>query len=202
LVELSGDLATSLSALGLSERQGDEVARNAVLRSSPTMPALSRYTGVLYDALDVPGMTKTEVRRAAGRLCVASALFGLVRGSDPVPAYRLSAASSLPSVGPLGALWRPCLEPLLAEVDELVVDMRSGPYAGLAKVPSAVGVRVVSEGRVAISHFNKAHKGRLARALGTVSREPSGVKGLIRVAERAGLRLEQAGPRVLELVVS
>jgi uncharacterized protein len=205
LVDLAGDLPASLTALGISERQSGEVERNAALRSSPTMPALARYTGVLYDALDVTGMTKAELGRASGRLAVASALFGLVRANDHVPAYRLSASSAIPGVGPLGALWRPALEPVLAGLDGLVIDMRSGPYAGLAKIPGAVTVRVVSQEangrRLAVTHFNKAHKGKLARALSTASREPTTVKTVISVAAKADLHLEQIGPAALELVI-
>jgi cytoplasmic iron level regulating protein YaaA (DUF328/UPF0246 family) len=205
LVDLAGDVPASLTALGISERQSDEVARNAALRSSPTMPALSRYTGVLYDALDVSGMTKAELGRATGRLAVASALFGLVRATDHVPAYRLSASSAIPGVGPLGALWRPVLEPVLAGLDGLVIDMRSGPYAGLAKIPGAVTVRVVSQEangrRLAVTHFNKAHKGKLARALSTANREPNTVRTVISVAAKADLHLEQIGPAALELVI-
>lgn len=201
LIDLARDVPASLAALGLSERQAGEVERNAALRESQTMPALSRYTGVLYDALDVQGMTKAERRRATGRLAVASALFGLVRADDPVPAYRLSASSSIPGIGPLGATWRPALEPVLADVDELVIDMRSGPYAGLAKIPGAVTVRVVSEGRVAVTHFNKAHKGKLARALTTAAKEPASIKALISTAGKAGLYLEQTGDNALELVI-
>lgn len=52
LSELAADVPASLAALDLSARQADEVARNAALRQSPTMPALERYTGVLYDALE------------------------------------------------------------------------------------------------------------------------------------------------------
>jgi cytoplasmic iron level regulating protein YaaA (DUF328/UPF0246 family) len=205
LVDLAGDVPASLTALGITERQTGEVARNAVLHSSPTMPALSRYTGVLYDALDVAGMTKAELGRASGRLVVASALFGLVRANDPVPGYRLSASSSIPGVGTLGALWRPSLEPVLAGLDGLVIDMRSGPYAGLAKIPGAVTIRVVSQEangrRLAVTHFNKAHKGKLARALSTAVREPGTVKAMISVAAKADLHLEQTGPAALELVI-
>lgn len=205
LVDLAGDVPASLAALGISERQSDEVRRNAELRQSPTMPALSRYTGVLYDALDVAGMTRAERGRAAGRLAVASALFGLVRADDPVPSYRLSASSVMPGVGPLGALWRPALGPVLAGLEGLVVDLRSGPYAALAKIPDAVTVQVVSEQaggrRQAVTHFNKAHKGKLARALATAPREPANVAGIVRIATRAGLRLERTSDRGFELVV-
>jgi uncharacterized protein len=205
LIDLASDVPASLAALGLSERQSGEVARNAALRSSPTMPALSRYTGVLYDALDVAGMKPAERKRASGRLAVASALFGLVRADDPVPAYRLSASSALPGVGPLGALWRPALEPVLARIEGLVVDMRSGPYAGLARIPGAITVKVVSEEqggrRLAVTHFNKAHKGKLARALACATAEPDTVRKMITVAAKADLRLEQVGPGSLELVI-
>jgi cytoplasmic iron level regulating protein YaaA (DUF328/UPF0246 family) len=203
LVELSGDVSASLVALKLSERQAAEVQRNAELRRSPTMPALARYTGVLYDALDLPSLTKAQRDRAHQRLAVASALFGAVRGGDPIPAYRLSGGSTIPSIGGLRGLWRPALEPALQGVDELVVDLRSGAYATLARVPQAVVVRVVSEDgsgrRKAVSHFNKAHKGLLARAVTTSRAEPSDVAGLVKVAAAAGLRLEPTGERTADL---
>jgi len=206
LIDLASDVPTSLAALGLSERQRAEVTRNAELRTSPTTPALRRYTGVLYDALDVASMSPAEQARAERRLAVASALFGLVRGGDRIPAYRLSAGSSLPGFPPLRQVWRPVLEPVLSGVDELVVDLRSGAYAALARVPGAVTVRVVAEApsgrRTVVSHHNKAHKGRLARVLATAEDEPSDTAGVVRLAARAGLRLEPTGDRTLDLVVS
>ncbi|MFD9741774.1 peroxide stress protein YaaA [Umezawaea sp. NPDC059074] len=203
LVELAADVPGSLAALALSERQADEVQRNAELWRSPTMPALARYTGVLYDALDLPTLKKGERDRAFHRLAIASALFGVVRGGDPIPAYRLSGGSALPSIGPLGALWRPALEPALAEIDDFVVDLRSGPYATLARIPHAVTVRVVSEDgsgvRKAVSHFNKAHKGLLARALVVSRAEPKNLNGLVKVAKAAGFRVEKTGDRTADL---
>ncbi|MGH3527558.1 MAG: hypothetical protein ACRDQ6_09650, partial [Pseudonocardiaceae bacterium] len=50
LVVLAGDAPAGLAALGLSERQRGELERNAGLWSAPTVPALARYTGVLYAA--------------------------------------------------------------------------------------------------------------------------------------------------------
>jgi hypothetical protein len=49
-----------------------------------------------------------------------------------------------------------------------VVDLRSGPYAALARVPHAVEVRVLRETdgvRAVVSHDNKHTKGLLAREL-------------------------------------
>jgi cytoplasmic iron level regulating protein YaaA (DUF328/UPF0246 family) len=144
-----------------------EVEKDAHLSSSPTLPALERYTGVVYEALSYATLSTTARRRANSSLRVASALFGLLAPRDPVPAYRLSGGTSLPGVGSLASLWRPVLEPELAG-HRLVVDLRSGPYAALAKVPQAVQVRVLRETdgtRTVVSHDNKHTKGRLARAL-------------------------------------
>ncbi|CAM05123.1 hypothetical protein A8924_6285 [Saccharopolyspora erythraea NRRL 2338] len=203
---LAGDVPASLDALGLSQRQSEEVQRNAELLQSPTVPALERYTGVLYDALDVGSLSAAERKQADSRLAVASALFGLARGTDAIPAYRLSGGSSLPGLPPLRSMWRPVLEPLLADVDDLVVDLRSGAYATLARVPHAVKVRVLSEDpggkRKVVSHHNKAHKGKLARALAQAPTEPADVDDLLAVAEAADLRVEREAERELCVVVS
>ncbi|GAB3581717.1 peroxide stress protein YaaA [Amycolatopsis endophytica] len=200
VVDLAHDVPSSLDVLGLSRRQGDEVARNAALWSSPTLPALERYTGVLYDALDYGGFGRAARAKADRRLAVASALFGIARGDDRIPGYRLSGGTSLPALGTLRSLWRPALEPALAEVDGLVVDLRSGAYAALARVPRAITVRVVTAGGKTVSHFNKAYKGKLAAALATASREPSTVEGLIAAAEKAGITLDRVGEQELELI--
>ena len=204
LVELATDVPASLAALGLSERQHAEVERNATLFSSPTLPALHRYTGVLYDALDFASLTAAQAARAGTRLAVASALFGIARVTDRIPAYRLSGGSLLPGIGPLRELWRPVVEPELSEVDDLVVDLRSGAYATLARFPQAVTVRVVSvDGtgrRTTVSHFNKAYKGRLARALASTKAEPGTIRALISVAARAGLTITRSSDRELELL--
>jgi peroxide stress protein YaaA len=124
VVELAANPAASRQALGISASQDAEIDRNAALLSASTLPAISRYSGVLYDALDVGSLRGAAVARARARLAVGSALFGLLRADDPVPACRLSATSKLPDRPTLAARWRPRLEPVLAEIarNELVVD--------------------------------------------------------------------------------
>ena len=206
LVKLADDVPSCRRALDLSPKQDDEIARNAALWTSPTMPAIERYTGVLYDALDVRTLTKAQRARASRRLAVGSALFGLVGADDLVPAYRLSAGSALPGLPGLRVMWRPTLALVLAAVDGLVVDLRSGSYAQLAPVPGAVTVQVLSErpdgSRAVVSHFNKAHKGRLARFLATTRAEPADAAGLVPLLRRNGWRVERDGPTALSLVVA
>jgi cytoplasmic iron level regulating protein YaaA (DUF328/UPF0246 family) len=154
------------AALGLTPGQRHELERNAALLTAATLPASRLYTGIVYDNLGYATLSATARRRADESLLVASALFGLLRAKDRVPPYRLSGSTVLPGSGGLAARWRPVLEPLLAE--GFVVDLRSGAYAKLARVPGACEVRVLREEggrRTVVSHDNKWTKGKLARAL-------------------------------------
>jgi cytoplasmic iron level regulating protein YaaA (DUF328/UPF0246 family) len=67
LVELAADPDGCRAALGLSPKQDAEIARNAALWTAPTMPALHRYTGVLYDALDVRSLRGAAVPSSVPR---------------------------------------------------------------------------------------------------------------------------------------
>lgn len=206
LVALATDPPACRRALGISAAQDAEIDRNATLRGAPTLPALRRYTGVLYDALDINSLRSAESARAAARLAVGSALFGLVRADDPIPAYRLSAGSKLPDRPGLAVRWRPLLEPVLADLAqrELIVDLRSGAYIGLGRLDDTIRVDVVAERadgtRSVVSHFNKAHKGHLARALAARRSEPDDAATVAAVARRAGMRVEHDGNRLTIVV--
>ncbi len=199
LVDLAGDPEACRRALGISAAQDAEIGRNAALRTSATMPAIHRYTGVLYDALDFGSLRAAEADRARSRLAIGSALFGLLRAGDPIPAYRLSAGAKLPGRPGLAARWRPLLEPVLADlaVGELIVDLRSGAYVGLGRIPGAIAVDVVSQlpdgRRTVVTHFNKSHKGRLARVLATAKSEPGNAAAVATLARRAGMQVERGG---------
>lgn len=204
LVRLSDDVDASITALGLGPTQVDEIERNARLFASPTTPALRRYTGVLYDALGASTFTRAGRARADARLWIGSALFGAVRASDPIPSYRLSGGSSIPNFGTLRAHWKPRLsKALLTEAEGIVVDLRSGTYQQLGPIPGAITATVLTEkpdgSRSVVSHFNKHHKGLLARALTLTTAEPKDVKAVARVASKAGLRVEVASDT--ELIV-
>lgn len=169
LVDLARTQRPALqSALGLTERQTAALDEDAALTTSPTMRAIERYTGVIYDNLGYSALAASARRRADRSLVVASALFGLLRTRDLVPAHRLSGSTVLPGLGGLAPVWRPALEPVLADVRGPVVDLRSGPYAALARVPGAIAVHVLRDvdgRRTVVSHDNKWTKGRFARVL-------------------------------------
>jgi cytoplasmic iron level regulating protein YaaA (DUF328/UPF0246 family) len=174
------------TALGLGPTQLDLVARNAALRSAPTARADRIYSGVLYDALDLSGLDPAARRRATRWLLVISSLFGAVRTSDRIPAYRLSGDTRLPGAGIVSAYWKPHLDAVLTDLagTGLVIDLRSSMYAGFWRPRSGVGTRVATVRvlhehngtRKVVSHFNKATKGRIVRALltdGSTPRTPA-----------------------------
>jgi len=175
LAELSADHDASVKALKLGPKQAGEVERNRAVPSAPTLRALERYTGVLYDALDAGSLSDAEWEVAAESVAVQSALLGLVGAADPIPAYRLSFDSRLGTKRGAASLkkrWAAAGAAALAERDGLLLDLRSEGYAALAPLPERDGahyVRVLArgdDGQVrALNHFNKQAKGLLTRAL-------------------------------------
>src|ERR671939_470756 len=71
-----GDEEAAAAALGLSPGLRPEVARNAALASAGTRPAAEVYTGVVYDALDLAGMSPPVLALAERSILISSGLFG------------------------------------------------------------------------------------------------------------------------------
>jgi cytoplasmic iron level regulating protein YaaA (DUF328/UPF0246 family) len=197
----------AMSALKLGPSLAGEVQRNRELFVSPVMPAIDRFDGVLYEALEA-GALSPAARDFAGRhVLIASALFGLVGALDPVPAYRLSPDSRLPGI-PLVRHWAAPVRVALAErsAGELVLDLRSEAYAALGPAPTGSWfVRVVADDgggrRRALNHFNKHGKGEFVRRVLDAGRNHADLASLLTWAGGAGLRLEPGAPGELDLVV-
>ena len=204
IVSLADDHDASRKALGLGASATPEIERNAQLWTSPTRPAIERYTGVLFDALDYPSLSRAGKNKAIDRLAVGSALFGVVRAGDLIPAYRLSAGSKIPGFRTLAAEWKPALPEALAALGEdVVIDLRSGGYQQLGPVPDAITVTVLTEGpdgtRTVVSHFNKHHKGVVARSLIRSRKQVRDINSLAAIVADGGQRAEVASGR--ELIV-
>ncbi|TAM67602.1 MAG: peroxide stress protein YaaA [Microbacteriaceae bacterium] len=213
LRELARDREATVTALALGPTQHGEVAHNRVVGRSPTMPAVDRYTGVLFDALDTRTLS-TEARAYLGRnVVVHSALLGPVGALDAIPAYRMSHGSRLPGIR-LKTHWAAPVAAVLAAEPGLILDARSEAYARLGHAPrraASVFLRVVSTDGTgkqrALNHFNKHAKGALVRALAQSGLEFDSVDALIAGAARHGFRLERGAGRgpgdldELELIV-
>lgn len=176
--------ATAMDGLAIPKTQPELLELNTGITTTPTARAERIYTGVVYDNLSTETLS-AAARRRLGRLAVTSSVFGLVALSDRIPAYRLSGDATLPGLGPIAAHWRTHLGPAIEESvgNGLLVDLRSGTYQSfwrtepLARRTATVRVlHEVNGTRKVVSHFNKATKGRLVRALledGAAPRTPA-----------------------------
>jgi cytoplasmic iron level regulating protein YaaA (DUF328/UPF0246 family) len=211
---------TALATLGLSAGQSAELARNASLLQAATAPAGQVYTGVLYEALALDTLGPAARAQVEDAVVVLSGLWGAVRLTDAIPAYRCAIGVSLPVLGGLGPYWRKVLATAMdaAAADGPVLDLRSGAYASMWSPRPAVAdrtatVRVLHERvvdgtaqRSVVSHFNKATKGRLVRGLATAGAHPTSVDELVTALKDLGYAIEERPapkdrPRQLDVVV-
>ncbi len=163
------------------------------LRGAPAIPAAELYTGVLFAALGLADLPWDGV-------LIASALWGVVRPGDRIPAYRLDMGARPAGIGGLAAYWR---EPLRAALPDrgLVLDMRSGSYAAAWQPSRArhLAVRGLTEApdgrRTVITHMAKRVRGEVARLViqaGGAERPEE----VAEIATAAGLRVELSDGRL------
>jgi cytoplasmic iron level regulating protein YaaA (DUF328/UPF0246 family) len=197
-----------MARLKLGQKLAFEVERNRTLATAPTMPAMDRYTGVLYEALDAPSLSPEARTFAEAHLRIHSALFGLLGAGDPIPAYRLSSTARLDEPS-LKASWADAVsKEFAAHRGELVLDLRSESYVALGPIPPSVPshfLRIVTTGvdgvQRALNHFNKKGKGELARAIVQNGVDFADLDELIAWGRAAGHRLSLAdnGELVLDV---
>ena len=175
--------------------KGDASAEATVaartVRRSATMPAIERYTGVLYGALDHGSMTSRDRDRLAKQVLIFSGLFGVVGPADPIPLYKLKMGASLPGVGKLSTFWRPLLDEQLAAITggrtvwNLLPNEHAAAWSGPVEGSGSreVVVRFLDDVErggtrrlVTVSHWNKLLKGALVRyVVAHQLRDPDGL---------------------------
>jgi cytoplasmic iron level regulating protein YaaA (DUF328/UPF0246 family) len=207
----NGNPKRAMLTLDLGPTQAGALAINAVLDQEPTARADEVYTGVLFSTLDLPTLDPASRARADESLAITSALFGLLRPGDQIPAYRLSGNVSLPRLGTVAGRWRTPLPRVMRELtgEGLLVDLRSGTYTALGNPPAELAPRTVTmrvlhehQGtRKIVSHFNKATKGRIVRSLLESGTEPSTVDDLHDVLTGLDWQVERDGQR-LDVIVA
>jgi cytoplasmic iron level regulating protein YaaA (DUF328/UPF0246 family) len=154
------------------------LADNRRVSAAKTKPALLRYAGVVYEGLAADQFDAPTMATAGNCVLIFSGLFGVLRGRDPVPPYRVPAKAKLPGIGVAGTFWRPRLERLLPPMlgSGVIVDLRSSDYAAMWQPEPAsriadrlISVRVLSprpDGSLGVISFpSKFAKGRLAAGL-------------------------------------
>jgi cytoplasmic iron level regulating protein YaaA (DUF328/UPF0246 family) len=187
------DLSTLVHPELTAAREAVLDALDPSLRAAHAARARAVYTGVLFQHLRLHELPA----RARNRVLIFSALWGVVRPDDRIPAYKLPIGDRLDGFPPLASWWRPRLAEVLPD-GGLVLDLRSGAYASAwtPREATVLGVRAFVERggeRRPVSHMVKATRGMVARIALEASpppRTPAAVAGLVAAA---GHRVELAG---------
>jgi uncharacterized protein len=201
-------------------------AANRAVRTAPTMPAIERYTGVLYDALDAASLSARDRKRLANQVVIFSGLWGASMPGDPLPDHKLKMSAAIAPVGKLSTWWRAPLTAALAPLVEGRVVWNLLPLEhDAAWTPAETGsaepgaptsvltVRFVDETTArtgatrtftTVNHWNKLLKGALVRhVLATGADEPDALAAFVHpegYVYDASLT-EQAGGRTIVSMV-
>lgn len=147
---------------------------NTAVVGAPTLPAWKRYTGVVWDHLDLASMPAPARTAAVKRILVPSGLLGLVRGDEATPDYKLKMGAVLMGAGRLSRWWRDAVTEEIVRLTRgaTVVDLLPQEHSDAVDWSAfgegcVVHVDLVSRakgGRVG-GHDAKAAKGALTRRL-------------------------------------
>ena len=200
LATLSKSKSKATKALKLGKSADAEIASLRELQTAPTMPAIERYAGTLYDALGYQTLTPAAKERVKEKLFIQSALFGLLPATEHIPYYRFSASSILPGVD-LKKHWTKAHVAVWPRMLGPILDLRSKSYAALNPIPErehyTVEVLDETSGK-ALNHFNKKAKGAFVRA--ALEHGLESIDQVPQIAKLAGLSARQSG-NVIELIV-
>jgi len=125
-------------------------------------PAMSVYSGVLYQALDWSSLSPAAKKRGELAVAIISAKYGVVRPSQRIESYKEKIDN------------KAMREPIAAALDSiktgLIVDCRSSTYKTVWRSPIEITVEVrvstVVDGvRTVVTHMSKKTRGEIARWL-------------------------------------
>lgn len=156
------------------------VRRNESFLKGSTRPALERFAGPLYAAVDASSLPAAALRRLKDEAIIVCPLLGLLGARDLIPDYRCPMAAQIPDFGSLHHFWKPKVGPVLDRVcrGRHVVSLLPGRLRALWVPKANLEVTTVAFVRV---------KGRDARASAH-----AGAKGLAGEFVRAMLLHEWA----------
>jgi cytoplasmic iron level regulating protein YaaA (DUF328/UPF0246 family) len=123
-----------------------QIARNTWLLELATRPAAEVYVGPLHEGLDLGSLSGAAAERAERSVLITSALWGALRPSDRIPAYRMRPWANLIGMDRVEPMWRAVLPDLFAQLagsDAVIVDLRPPSFQALG-MPTGLSDRTVA----------------------------------------------------------
>lgn len=158
IAAVASPLRSALYGVNGTEKAEAAHMLNAAAVRGPAMPALLRYTGVVYTHIDPA--TLASPARAGRRVLIVSALYGLIRGADRIADYKL------PMAPRWARFWRERNAARLAAIAgrKPVVSLLPQAHAAAIHAPGVIHIEFrTAGGAKSAGHFGKAIKGRFVR---------------------------------------
>lgn len=137
------------------ENLQDAIDANLNIYKAPLISALDRYSpGVMYQAMDFPGLPTGAQRRLLEEGIIFSGLFGLLRPDDLIPMYKLKMDANVPGLGRMSSFWKENLSELLNQTvrGRFVWNFLPGVHA------EAWNNEVTYDAMVTVKFFRKSRK--------------------------------------------
>jgi cytoplasmic iron level regulating protein YaaA (DUF328/UPF0246 family) len=132
---------------------------NQTLLSSPTLPAIERYSGVVYEGIDYPSLSKEAKNFFNDHVRIISAMFGLLAPLDLIPDYKLKIEKL-----DLAKFWRSIIAKQLEGY--FIIDLLPQAHQKAVAYTQGLGIEFVmsKKGKVMpAGHHGKLIKGKFVR---------------------------------------
>ena len=132
------------------------IEANLSVYNAPLISALDRYSpGVMYQAMDFPGLPTGAQRRLLEEGIIFSGLFGLLRPDDLIPMYKLRMDATIGDIGKVSSYWK---EPVSQALNETLTGRFVWNF--LPSVHDDVWENEVTyDAMVQVKFFKRARKG-------------------------------------------
>ena len=159
LCSYNGNLAKLLGVQGKALEHAKLV--NAHILQAPTLPAIQRYSGVVYQALSYETLTSEAKAYVDNHIKIVSGLFGLLNATDRIPEYKLK-------IEKLGAdaFYKPIIGKALK--DDFVIDLLAQAQRKAVYYKNGVRVEFIirkNGEKKPAGHAGKTIKGKFIRWL-------------------------------------
>lgn len=142
------------------------------LLNEETMPAIERYTGVMFNAINYQSLNEKEKENFNKNVIFIDGLFGLVKPQDLIPNYKLKINAKYLDVN-LTNFWKTRLRPIFNHIlkDKIVIDILPEAHRKITNYSSAkehysISFCEIKNNKLTnVGHNSKKLKGELIKYL-------------------------------------